>query len=258
MIPCEAPLYWPAHRPIPEFRMSRRCFALIPAAGVGSRAGTGSPKQYAALDGLPMLVHTLRAFVDCARIAAVRVVLAPDDRWPATAPAAALVAQAGARLRFDPVGGASRAESVANGLACLADEADGDDWVLVHDAARPCITQALVTAMIDALIDDPVGGLLALPVADTVKRAGADGRVAATIPRDGLWVAQTPQMFRLARLREAYDACGAVTDDAGAIEALGLAPRLVNGDTRNLKVTYPADFAIAERHLRRTRREVRE
>ena len=229
--------------------MSRRCYALVPAAGSGQRAGAGSPKQYAQLNGEPMIVHSLRAFLDCARVAAVHVVLAPGDDWLSTVAAGLLRAQAGERLRFHFAGGASRAESVANGLALLAREAADDDWVLVHDAARPCITPELVARLIGALENDPVGGLLALPVPDTVKRAGPDGRVAATIARDQLWLAQTPQMFGLRRLIDAYSTAGAVTDEAGAIELSGVTPQLVMGDRRNMKVTFPADFVLAETFL---------
>ena len=125
-----------------------------------------------------------------------------------------------------------------------------DDWMLVHDAARPCLSGAMLAALIDELAHDPVGGLLAVPVADTLKRADGAQRVAATEPRDGLWQAQTPQMFRYGMLREALEKCRAVTDEAGAIEALGLQPRLVRCDTTNLKVTYPADLALAAMILR--------
>lgn len=229
--------------------MSRRCFALIPAAGVGARAGSGVPKQYVKLNGMPMLLHTLKPFVACDRIAAIRVVLSPDDAWHGSAEALKLREQTGDRLRFLPAGGATRAESVSNGLEALAAEADGDDWVLVHDAARPCVTPALINGLIDALIDDPVGGLLAIPVADTVKRISAERRVSGTVPRDGLWLAQTPQMFPLGLLLKAYQITAQVTDEAGAIEAIGLAPMLVQGSTRNLKVTFPDDFRLAEHYL---------
>ena len=233
--------------------MSPRCFALIPAAGTGARSGADRPKQYVPLNGEAMLVHTVRAFVRSTRIAAVRVVLAPGDAWPLSQAAQDLAAFAQGRLHFDNVGGASRAASVCAGLKVLAGQAQAQDWVLVHDAARPCITPELVANLVDLLLDDPVGGLLALPVADTVKRADADGRVTATLPRDGLWLAQTPQMFRLGLLREALSRNAMATDEAAAVEALGLSPRLVSGCLRNLKVTFPADFELAERYLQEIR-----
>ncbi len=230
--------------------MAQRCFALIPAAGAGTRAGAPLPKQYVPLNGEAMLVHTIRAFVRSPGIAGVRVVLAADDPWGGSADAASIRAEAGARLGFVQVGGPTRAQSVANGLEALSKEASADDWVLVHDAARPCITPAMIGELIDVLANDPVGGLLAWPVPDTVKRADASGRVEATIARTGLWLAQTPQMFRIGLLRAAYMAASDVTDEAGAIEALGHAPRLCMGSARNLKVTYPADFDLASAYLR--------
>ena len=223
--------------------MPTRFFALIPAAGTGERAGTTEPKQYQKLLGKPMLEHTIAAFVNCAAIDAVHVIVSPQDKW-----AAALGANASSsRARFHRVGGATRAQSVLNGIEAL--KADASDWVLVHDAARPCITPALIEALISALRDDPVGGLLALPVPDTVKRGDAEGRVSETISRDGLWLAQTPQMFRYGVLREALQRFPDVTDEAGAIERMELKPKLVTGDARNIKVTYPADFALAESYL---------
>jgi len=234
----------------PIFTMDTRCFALIPAAGSGTRAGAPIAKQYVALNDEPMLVHTVRVFLDTPAVAGVRVIFSPADDWPASQAARKLIASAGGRLRYQAIGGASRAESVCNGLKALREDASETDWVLVHDAARPCIKAAMVSNMIVELQDDPVGGLLALPIADTVKRSGADGRVAATVPRENLWLAQTPQMFRLGMLLDAYERAGAVTDEAGAIEASGLSPRLVTGDVRNIKVTYPGDFALAERYLK--------
>lgn len=224
--------------------MTRR-FALIPAAGVGARSGADLPKQYVPIDGVPMLVHTLRAFLDTPAIDLVCVVFAPGDAWPDSDRAHTLRQAARGRLAFAAVGGASRAASVANGLAWLGERGEATDWVLVHDAARPCIARPLIERLIDALGDDPVGGLLALPVADTVKRGDAAGRVAATVPREGLWLAQTPQMFRIATLRRAYALSPEVTDEAAAVEATGLAPRLIAGDAANFKVTYPEDFARA-------------
>ena len=222
-----------------------RCFALIPAAGAGSRAASALPKQYMPLNGEAMLVHTVRAFLAVPRIAMVQVVLSPDDAWDRGDGARAIREAGGARLEFAAVGGATRAQSVVAGLAALADRAGDDDWVLVHDAARPCITGDMINRLIDAVGDDPTGGLLGLPVPDTVKRADAQGRVEATIERRSLWLAQTPQMFRAGMLRRAYAAHPDMTDEAGAIEASGRMPRLVEGGARNFKVTYPGDFALA-------------
>jgi len=173
-------------------------------------------------------------------------VLAPDDPWwPRTD-----WSELGAKLETVRCGGATRAESVTNGLQAAAMVASDDDWVLVHDAARPCISPAMLDALFDELANDPVGGILAVPVADTLKRADVEQRVAATEPRDGLWQAQTPQMFRYGLLCDALQKCSNVTDEAGAVEALGLKPKLVRGDATNLKVTYPADLALAAMILR--------
>ena len=230
--------------------MPQSFLALIPAAGIGARSGVAGPKQYASLNGEAMLVHCIRAFIRVPAVAVVRVVLASDDRWADSDAAWRIRAEAGARLKFDRVGGATRAQTVANGLAALAADAAPADWVLVHDAARPCITAAAIASLISTLADDPIGGLLAVPVADTLKRAGSDGRVVATVPRDALWLAQTPQMFRLGMLRQAYAHTMQATDEAGAMEALGHAPRLCPGSPRNLKVTYAGDFDLAAACLR--------
>ena len=229
------------------------CHALVPCAGTGVRAGQGVPKQYVHLGGRAVVAHTLEALAGVEALATILVVLAPDDarfesevepRGPAHG-----------RLAVARCGGATRAESVANGLAALAARgAAGDDWVLVHDAARCLVRPEWVERLIAACRDDAVGGLLALPVADTLKQATPEGRVAATRDRTGAWQAQTPQMFRLDDLRGALAKAGpAVTDEAGAVEAAGRAPLLVPGDLENFKVTQPGDFALAERLLR-TRR----
>ncbi len=223
--------------------MSPRFLALIPAAGIGERAGSGVPKQYAPINGQPMLTHTIAAFTGCASIEAVHVILAAHDNWPETLGGSRFPSN----VQFHRSGGPTRAQSVLNGLKAI--EADAADWILVHDAARPCITPAMIEGLIAALKDDAVGGLLALPVPDTVKRANSEGRVAETISREGLWLAQTPQMFRYGVLRDALERCPDVTDEAGAIERAGLRPKLVRGDARNIKVTYPVDFAIAESYL---------
>lgn len=223
---------------------SPRFFALVPAAGVGERSGAGQPKQYVAIAGRPMLAHTLAALAAVPRLAQTLVVLSPaDDRFEAALPGcAAWVAR---------VGGASRAESVLGGLAELRCRgAVDDDWVLVHDAARCLLQPAWVEALIDACQHDAVGGLLAQPVADTLKAGDADGRVTATVDRRDKWAAQTPQMFRLGLIERALTAMGAAaTDEASAVEALGLAPRLVRASMANFKVTWPEDFALAERWL---------
>jgi len=223
-----------------------RYFAIVPAAGSGSRFGAEKPKQYLSLLGRPLIYHALAALTACPEIDRVWVVLSPDDSWWPQYDWSEL----GSKLETVRCGGATRAESVGNGLRAAAMVAADDDWVLVHDAARPCLSADMLAALFADLAKDPVGGILAVPVADTLKRADAEQRVAATEPRDGLWQAQTPQMFRYARLREALEKCSAVTDEAGAIEALGLKPKLVRSDTTNLKVTYPADLALAAMILR--------
>jgi 2-C-methyl-D-erythritol 4-phosphate cytidylyltransferase len=217
-----------------------RFFALVPCAG--------GPKQYAPLAGRPLVAHTLAALQQVPRLDATLVVLAPDDaQFEAAVPQFN-----GERAWVARCGGATRAQSVANGLdELLTRGVQPHDWVLVHDAARGLLRPEWVERLIDACSDDEVGGLLALPVADTLKQAGADGRSAATIDRSAKWAAQTPQMFRLGLLRPALAAGGeAVTDEASAVEALGHAPKLVQGDAENFKITWPGDFALAERLLR--------
>lgn len=228
-------------------RPEPRCFALVPCAGNGSRAGTAAPKQYTPLAGRPLVAHTLAALAQVPRLAATLVVLAPDDRHFE----ALLPGFAGERGWLARCGGASRAASVAQGLAELrARGVRPQDWVLVHDAARCLIRPPWVDRLIDACADDPVGGLLALPLADTLKQE-AGGRVEATVDRQRKWAAQTPQMFRLGLLEAALQAAGAdITDEAGAVEALGQWPQLVAGELENFKLTWPGDFALAERLLR--------
>ncbi len=227
-----------------------RCFALIPCAGSGSRAlqpGAALPKQYQAVAGQPMVMHTLAAFAGVPAIRDVLVVVAPGDDFFERHSAPCVVRDSG---------GASRALSVRAGLHDLFEQgARGHDWVLVHDAARCLVTPAQIERLIAACRDDPVGGLLAHRLPDTLKQDDGRGRVAATLPRDGRWLAQTPQMFRIGVLSRALDAAlaadaAAVTDEASAIEALGLAPLLVPGSALNFKVTYPEDFALAEQVLR--------
>jgi 2-C-methyl-D-erythritol 4-phosphate cytidylyltransferase len=214
--------------------------ALVPAAGFGARMGNELPKQYLPLAGRPMIAHALETLCACPELSTVFVVLAPDDTlfhcydW----------SHCGEKLQPLYCGGDTRAESVANGL--LASELEPDDWVLVHDAARPCLTQAHLAKLIAELRDDPVGGILAVPVADTLKRADDAQRIARTEDRAGLWQAQTPQMFRAGLLMQALQQCKAVTDEASAVEALGLSPKLVASESTNFKVTYPQDLLLAE------------
>ena len=218
----------------------------MPCAGIGERAGLGGPKQYAPLAGQALVVHTLAALQQVPRLQATLVVLAAGDtRFAALADT--LDAQ---RCWVAHCGGTTRAASVANGLAELQRRgAMAEDWVLVHDAARCLLQPDWVDRLIDACQGDAVGGLLALPLADTLKQAEA-GRVQRTLPRGDKWAAQTPQMFRLGLLQRALAQAGdAVTDEASAIESLGHAPRLVPGELENFKVTWPQDLALAERLL---------
>jgi 2-C-methyl-D-erythritol 4-phosphate cytidylyltransferase len=221
--------------------MSTALFGLIPAAGSGARMGEAMPKQYIGLAGRPMLEHAIRALLASPQIETVFVVLAPGDAHFRD------IAWGVEERRIAPLycGGATRRDSVLNGLVAASSLLEPDDWVLVHDAARPCLDKADLARLIETVSADGVGGLLAVPVADTLKRADAAGRVAATEPREGLWQAQTPQMFRLGVLLEALGKAGQVTDEASAVEQLGLKPLLVEGARNNLKVTYPADVAMA-------------
>ena len=223
--------------------LKSRFFALIPCAGSGSRAGTARPKQYELIAGKAMVWHTLQAFRQVASLSGVCMVTSPfDTDFVQACP------------DFDQatdlqlsVGGATRALSVRNGLkAVLERNAKTQDWVLVHDAARCLVTPEQITGLIEACQNDPVGGLLALPLADTLK-SSAEGRVAHTVTRADKWLAQTPQMFRIGPLLAALVAVGdAVTDESSAMEAQGFKPLLVTGSAQNFKVTYPGDFVLAE------------
>ena len=231
-----------------------RYFALIPAAGVGARMAASGPKQYLKIGGKPMLRHAIDAFLFSELIAHTYVVVSADDPVIES-----IVPSHGVTVLR--CGGASRMESVRNGLAALAATLRENDWVLVHDAARPGLDEALIEKLITSTGEHPVGGLLALPVVDTVKRSV--GGELGTVSREGLWLAQTPQMFRYKLLREALAFATSaardpsqVTDDASAVEALGLSPKLVEGHPRNMKVTLPADVRIAEMYLATTQPEL--
>ena len=228
----------------PSPTAAARLYALVPCAGVGQRAGGAGPKQYIRLAGETVVGHTLRALSGVARLEQTLVVLHPQDNaFEREVPGfAGWLARAG---------GASRAETVANGLAALRERgAAGDDWVLVHDAARCLLQPKWVDALIDACLIDAVGGLLAMPLSDTLKQESG-GRSSSTLDRSRKWLAQTPQMFRIGLLEQALRQAGAaVTDEASAVESLGQAPLLVPCGLENIKLTYPADFQLAERLLR--------
>lgn len=221
--------------PLPNF------WALIPAAGVGSRMAADRPKQYLELAGQTIIEHTLACFLDHPQLLGVVVSLAADDPyWPH------LACAADPRIRR-ATGGRERADSVLGGLRRLGElGAQARDWVLVHDAARPNLARTDLDLLLAELADDPVGGLLAVPARDTLKRVGSDGRVLETVDRALIWQAYTPQMFRLAELQQALgDAllAGAnITDEASALEWMGRSPRLIEGRGDNLKVTRPEDL----------------
>lgn len=234
--------------------LQARCHALVPCGGSGSRAGAGVPKQYRMVAGRPVLAHSLAALAGVDRLAQVVVLVSPEDSHIAHFP------MDGARVSavtcvVARCAGATRAHTVANGLAWLsAHGAQPHDWVLVHDAARCLVTSEQVNRLMDACLADTVGGLLAHKLPDTLKTC-RDGRVAATVPREDKWLAQTPQMFRLGDLSRALSVSRStdhahITDEASAMEALGLSPLLVESGAENFKLTYPADFAMAEAILR--------
>ncbi|MBC3466011.1 2-C-methyl-D-erythritol 4-phosphate cytidylyltransferase [Pseudomonas sp. RW10S2] len=216
-------------------------WAVIPAAGIGARMAADRPKQYLQLGRQTILEHSLDCFLDHPTLKGVVVSVAEDDPyWP------------GLRCASDPriqraAGGRERADSVLNALLLLhAQGAADDDWVLVHDAARPNLTRSDLDKLLSELADDPVGGLLAVPARDTLKRADATGRVSSTVDRSTVWQAYTPQMFRLGMLHRALAEClvadVAVTDESSAIEWAGHAPRLIEGRSDNIKVTRPEDL----------------
>jgi 2-C-methyl-D-erythritol 4-phosphate cytidylyltransferase len=224
-------------------------WVIVPAAGIGRRMRSEIPKQYLALDGHSVLEHSLQRLALLPGVSEIIVVLAPDDTfWP--------------KQRLDlishtlttVVGGKERCDSVLSGLRALADRAQTDDWVLVHDAARPCVRVSDIQQLVDQCRLDPVGGLLAMPVRDTMKRADASGRVEKTVAREQLWHALTPQMFRYDKLVRALEQAQQqnvhVTDEAMAMELAGMQAKLVEGHADNIKITRPEDLALAAFYLR--------
>lgn len=226
--------------------MAAAIWGIVPAAGSARRMGGDTPKQYLSLAGRTVIEWSLAPLLAHPRIAGVVVVLAADDaRWPR------LPVARHPKIHL-ALGGGERVDSVLAGAREARRFAAADDWLLVHDAARPCLHPESLIRLINTLQGDPVGGLLAAPVVDTLKRADDQGRVATTVPRDQLWRALTPQMFRCELLWQALQravAHGGATDEAQAIEAFGHAPRLVPGDASNIKITLPADMALAEQLL---------
>ena len=218
-----------------------RKIVLIPAAGVGARMGANQPKQYLMIGNRSILQHTAEVFLRFAAIDHVCVVVSPDDAYVDQ------MLASDPRLTVLRCGGETRRDSVRNGLVNIASKLNANDWILVHDAARPGLTHRLLTKLLRDIGDHPTGGILAMPVVDTVKRV-ADGKV-RTIPREGLWLAQTPQMFRYQLLCDALDRCDTVTDEASAVEALGYAPLMVEGHLCNLKVTHPEDLLLMKQFI---------
>ena len=226
----------------PEF------WAIVPAAGAGRRMGDVIPKQYLPLGGKTVIEHTLDTLLSCQRLAGVILVLSPDDeRW------------AGIQQRYTEqpletvTGGAERCHSVLNGLDHLVARVSADDWALVHDAARPCVRLEDIERLMSTLESSTEGGLLGVPVADTMKRVDDDVCISGTVDRDGLWHAYTPQMFRVgvlrAALQQAISDGQQVTDEANAMELAGYRPRMVQGSRDNIKITVPSDLALAAFYL---------
>ena len=223
-------------------------WAIVPAAGAGKRMGADIPKQYLTLGDRSVLEHTLDTLLSCQRLAGVILVLSPaDQRW-------AEIAQRYTQQALETVGGgAERSHSVLNGLDHLATRATDDDWALVHDAARPCVRAEDIERLMSTLEGGSEGGLLGVPVADTMKRVDKELSISDTVDREGLWHAYTPQMFRLGALRTALQqAIGSgqpVTDEANAMELAGYRPRMVQGSRDNIKITVPSDLPLAAFYL---------
>ena len=218
-----------------------RCWALVPAAGSGSRLGGERPKQYLEIAGKPLIAHTLKSLTEVGPILGIAVGLASDDRWWHEN----IVTSD--RILGTYVGGKSRAETVLRGLEFLEPHFSTGDWVLVHDAARPCVRPLDVERLISERGDSSSGALLAVPISDTIKQSNSLGQVERTISREGLWYAQTPQLYSYEALRDALQGSdlATVTDDSSAMEAAGYMPRLVPGRADNLKVTTRQDLELA-------------
>jgi len=226
-----------------------RVHVLIPAAGSGTRFGSGVLKQYQPVCGEAVLAHVIGIFKHHPMVTSITVVLAEDDQWFESAVGSLSVAV------NKVTGGATRAQSVLNGLNVLSQKYSGSDWVLVHDAARPCLFPGHLSKFLEMGLQSAEGAIMAIPVGDTLKRAGAGGEIIATVDRKGLWAAQTPQLFRMGALAEAVETASRegceLTDEASAMEHAGLRPILIMGSSENIKITHPGDLAIAEALLSR-------
>jgi 2-C-methyl-D-erythritol 4-phosphate cytidylyltransferase len=227
--------------------MQAKYWAVVPAAGVGRRMGEAIPKQYLSLSGKKILDHTLTRLLSHPLITRVYLALSNEDHhWSECEHA------------HDPrvirvPGGKERCHSVLNALHILADHASEDDWVLVHDAARPCLSKEDLNHLIDALRQHPIGGIMGVALSDTIKQVNEDGCIESTLPRERLWRALTPQMFRLAMLKNALESAinskCYVTDEAGAMELAGYQPLMIEGDAGNIKITRPEDLKLATFYL---------
>ncbi len=231
----------------------RSMWAIVPAAGIGTRMQADRPKQYLDLEGKMVVEHTLQRLADHPQIEGIIVAVAENDPWWSQV-----------TVNTDrPIhlvdGGTERAHSVLNALTALAKITDDDPWVLVHDAVRPCLRHQDIDQMLDTLRDHPVGGILGIPVTDTVKRTSADHQIIDTVERQGLWRASTPQMFRLNTLKNVLQMAKekqlTVTDEASAIELAGLAAMMVEGHADNIKITVPQDLALASLFLKQQRQQ---
>lgn len=230
-----------------------RIWALIPAAGCGTRFGGDLPKQYLDLAGKTIIEHSIEKITMVSGVLGIVVVLAPGDKLFERLCSGS---SSYAKIMY-AIGGRDRASSVYNGLQSLSKLAQEDDWVLVHDAVRPCVRMSDITSLINTVGDDSVGGFLGCPVTDTLKQVGRDDRVVATVNRSALWSAFTPQLFRYGRLRSAMELGNTAmfTDESSAIEALGYQPKCVKGSSDNLKITRKRDLTLAKEILIAQRKE---
>ena len=228
-----------------------KCWVVVPAAGSGQRMGAAQPKQYLPIDNATVIEHTISKLLTVDAIAGVLVVLAADD-----VQFSALSIASHPKVSTT-IGGAERSETVLLALNYLQQKIEPNDWVLVHDAARPCITKGAIEQLIKTLSNHPVGGLLAVPVSDTLKKVGTERTVKQTVDRQELWQAQTPQMFRYEMLRESLQLAlnngSAVTDEASALEMSGYQPIVVKGQRDNIKITHSEDLPLAEFILQKQR-----